>query len=259
MNSVLVRHIVDLGFHPLRASLIHAFVGGSALHGVKLEGKDDLDIYGVFIEEPRYILGLDRFEHFVTSTSSEAERNTADDIDVSCYSLRKLATLALKGNPTILQFFFTPAGAGDIAWSRVIASKELFLSKQCSHSIKGFADAQLHRMAGERGTGKHGQRDELVVKFGYDTKSAMHSLRVLLEGIDLLRKGWIEFPRPKEQCDWLLSVRRGEWSMDRVLLESKRLFTQIKEAEASSKLPDEPDRAAVDKFLAEMYLESWGR
>jgi hypothetical protein len=38
--------ILALGFPLDRADIIHAFVGGSALHGVKLSGTDDTDVYG---------------------------------------------------------------------------------------------------------------------------------------------------------------------------------------------------------------------
>lgn len=259
MNLELVDKIVEMGFPLDRSKLIHAFVGGSTLHGVKLEGKDDLDLYGIFIEHPASILGLGRFEHFVTSTAAQAERNTTSDVDVTCYSLRKWAALALKGNPTVLQFLFTPALEGDAFWSAVLGMRTSFLARTHGHQYMGYADAQLRRMAGERGTGKHGQRDELVIKFGYDTKSAMHTLRILLEGIELMRTGWISLPRPKEEKERLLCVRRGEWSMDRVLSESKLLFVEIKRAIEESKLPEEVDRPAIDKFLAETYLESWGR
>ena len=47
--------------------------------------------------------------------------------------------------------------------------------------------------------------------------------------------------------------------MDRVLVESKRWFVEMKDAMAQSKLPEEVQRKAVDKFLAEQYLQSWGR
>jgi len=72
-----------------RAEIIHTFVGGSALHGVKLQGTDDTDIYGVYIEKPWLALGFDGMEHFVASTSPPTRRNVAGDVDVMCYSLRK--------------------------------------------------------------------------------------------------------------------------------------------------------------------------
>ena len=83
-------------------SLIHLFVGGSELHGAKVKDTDDLDIYGVYLEPPELVLGLDKQDFYVRSTAGNERRNTADDIDVCLYSLRKWAGLAAKGNPTAL-------------------------------------------------------------------------------------------------------------------------------------------------------------
>src|SRR5271157_432337 len=146
MNEELANKIYQHGFPRDRAKLIHAFVGGSALHGVKVEGTDDTDIYGIFVEIPEYLLGLDRNEHFVTSTSPDSERNTPSDVDITCYSLRKWAGLAAKGNPTVIQFLFTPAGISDVEWIAILANRDLFLAKSHKHQYAGYADAQLRRM-----------------------------------------------------------------------------------------------------------------
>jgi hypothetical protein len=42
----LFEHVRDSGF-PFPGHLVHLFVGGSELHGAKVHGTDDLDIYGV--------------------------------------------------------------------------------------------------------------------------------------------------------------------------------------------------------------------
>src|SRR4051812_28407567 len=89
---------------PDNFQIIHLFEGGSKQHGARIEGKNDLDIYGVFIEPRVKELGLDPFEHFVTSTSDNQQRNSADDVDVTLYSLRRWAQLATKGNPTAINF-----------------------------------------------------------------------------------------------------------------------------------------------------------
>jgi hypothetical protein len=50
----LMQHVRDSGFaFPDR--LIHLFVGGSELHGAKVHGTDDLDIYGIYIEPPELV------------------------------------------------------------------------------------------------------------------------------------------------------------------------------------------------------------
>ena len=120
MNAELVKMIYDMGFPADRATMIHAFVGGSALHGVKLEGRDDMDLYGIFIEHPAYVLGLDRFEHFVTSTAAQSERYFRRRRR-GLLQPRKWATLAPRETLPVLQFLFTPALQGDIFWSSVLA------------------------------------------------------------------------------------------------------------------------------------------
>ena len=39
----LLKHVADSGF-PFPERLVHLFVGGSELHGAKVQGTDDLDI-----------------------------------------------------------------------------------------------------------------------------------------------------------------------------------------------------------------------
>ena len=250
--------ILAHGFPPERGRLIHALVGGSQLHGVKLEGTDDHDIYGVYIETPESCLWSD-FPHFVTSTAPQYERNKAGDVDVTCYSLRRFARLAATGNPTILHMLFTPADSDETFWGAVIASRSSFLAKAHAQKYKGYAEAQLRRMTGERGRGKHGQRPELERQFGYDVKAAMHVLRLLHEGIEFVSRGWVTLPRPESERGKLLAVRRGEWSEDRVITEANRLFAELDAAVQRSPLPEHVDVDAVGRLVIEIYLNAWAQ
>jgi hypothetical protein len=60
-------------------NLIHLFVGGSELHGAKVKDTDDLDIYGVYLEPPELVLGLDKQDFYVwrlaRSSQNRAERS----------------------------------------------------------------------------------------------------------------------------------------------------------------------------------------
>jgi len=132
----VMNEITAHGFPQERGRLIHALVGGSQLHGVKLEGKDDHDIYGIYIETPECCF-WEGFPHFVTSTAPQSERNKAGDVDVICYSLPRFARLAAAGNPTILHMLFTPADRNEVFWSAVIASRNLFLAKSPRPQIQG--------------------------------------------------------------------------------------------------------------------------
>ncbi len=248
--------IIAHGFPRERGRLIHALVGGSQLHGVKLEGKDDHDIYGIYIETPESCF-WEGFPHFVTSTAPDNVRNKAGDVDVICYSLRRFARLAAAGNPTILHMLFTPADSQEDFWRAVIASRDLFLAKAHAHKYKGYADAQLRRMMGDRGRGKHGQRPELEQQYGFDVKAAMHVLRLLHEGIEFVSSGWVTLPRPEPERSKLVAVRRGEWSQGRVVAEANRLFADLDAAAENSPLPECVDLDAVGRLVTQICLDAW--
>lgn len=257
-STQVMDEIVSHGFPSQRGRLIHALVGGSQLHGVKLVGTDDRDLYGIYIETPESCL-WQAVEHFVASTAPQAERNKAGDVDVICYSLRKFARLAAAGNPTILHMLFTPADSHEVEWSAVIGSRNLFLARAHAHKYQGYAESQLRRMMGDCGRGKHGQRPELEEEFGYDVKAAMHMLRLLHEGIEFVSRGWVTLPRPEPERSKLLSVRRGEWPRDRVISEAERLFAELDTAVNHSTLPEHADLGAIGKLVAEISLDAWRR
>ncbi len=250
----LLQHVRDSGF-PFPDRLIHLFVGGSELHGAKVHGTDDLDIYGVYVEPPEMILGLESLPHFVWSTAGNERRNGPNDVDITLYSLKKWAGLACKGNPTALHFLFAGSVARNAIWEEIVASKHAFLARGCVKQFLGFADDQLKRMTGKKGRGKKGQRPEIERKYGYDVKAAMHTLRLLYECHELVSRGTITLPRPER--DLLIRVRTGKYSMDKVLVMAQKLFAECEEAAKSSSLPEKVDRTAVSNLLATSYRKAW--
>jgi predicted nucleotidyltransferase len=237
-------------------NLIHLFIGGSELHGAKVGKTDDTDLYGVYIEDPEQALGLDPREHFVWSTAGDERRNGPDDVDVTLYSLRKWAGMAAKGNATALHFLFAePQEVDPQAWKMVQAEREVFLSRSSAKQFLGFADDQFKRLTGEKGSGKKGQRPEYIGKFGYDTKAAMHGLRLLYECLELMAHRRITLPRPEK--DLLIEIRSGEWPLERVLSHVRKLAKEVEEAVASSSLPEKVDRYAISRLVAKAHLDFW--
>ena len=151
----LFEHVRDSGF-PFPGHLVHLFVGGSELHGAKVHGTDDLDIYGVYIEPPEMVLGLESLAHFVWSTAGNGRRNGPNDVDVTLYSLKKWAGLASKGNPTALHFLFAEGVAQNPIWAEIVKNKRVFLSRACAKQFLGVCrrPAQAHER--EEGTRKKG-------------------------------------------------------------------------------------------------------
>lgn len=242
------------------SSVIHLFSGGSALHGARVEGKSDLDAYGIFIEPIDRVVGLNKFEHFVSGSSDQNRLNTAEDIDITMYSLRRWASLATKGNPTALNFLFATnvlnrTGRTE-TWNFNLARLEkAIVHKRAVQQFRGFVDSQMGRLLGTKGAGKHGQRPELIANFGYDTKAGMHAVRLMLEAGELMRYGKITFPNPAKEA--LLNIRNGGWSLDRLSSFVSNLHLELDELVKESKLPELPDRVEVDRILVDMYTEQW--
>ena len=250
----LLQHVRESGF-PYSDRLIHLFVGGSELHGAKVKDTDDLDIYGVYIEPPDLALGLDSLPHYVWSTAGNDRRNGPHDVDLTLYSLHKWAALACKGNPTALHFLFSRGTLKSPLWSEVVKDKDVFLSRLCVKHFLGFADDQLKRMTGKKGRGKKGQRPELEVKFGYDVKAAMHTIRLLYECKEIVSTGKITLPRPER--DLLIRVRTGKYSMEKVISMAQKLFAECEAESEHSVLPATINRQVVSKLLADCYRRGW--
>jgi len=251
-------------------SLIHVFVAGSAMHGATGNKPADLDIAGVYIQPKELVLGISQKRETEDGKSKwfdpdvqiwkpqgHNEKTQAGEADLNLYSLRKWAGMAATGNTTALEFLFVPSlAATPHIWDwHIKPNAEHFLCKRAGFHFIAFAEAMKLRLAGGH-TGKHGQRPELEAEFGYDVKGAMHMLRVLGEGIELMQTAKITLPRP--DVDYLKDVRNGKFAWheidDMAHLEFDRLEEEIKK----SSLPDELDRAKISKIITKAQLDFWG-
>ncbi|MDQ5820383.1 MAG: nucleotidyltransferase domain-containing protein [Actinomycetota bacterium] len=242
-----------------RELIIRALVG-STIHGLEVPGTDDRDEMGVCIEPPDYVAGLKRFETYVFRTKPEGIRSEAGDLDFVVHSLRKFARLALKGNPTVLLLLFVKpeqlilrTELGD----ELQALAPAFVSRQAGKAFLGYLTAQKERLLGARGQLRV-KRPELVDEHGYDTKYAMHMLRLGLQGKELLETARISLPMREPDRRRVFAVRRGEVPFNDVLKEIAELERDLNDLLETSFLPPDPDRATVDEFLVSAHLRHWG-
>jgi len=235
-------------------NLIMAYIGGSQAHGAKLGATDDTDWYGLYIPPPNKVLGLEREEHFVFTTGGKLGGNGPSDVDVCLYTLIKWAGLAAKGNPSALHFLFAPLEFKTDTWQRVAARPELFLAKSHVKPFLGFADDQMKRLLGEKGQ-KNIHRAELEKIHGYDTKYAMHVIRLYGEAKELMEYGRITLPRPNR--DELIEIRKGRYSLAEIQELGRELESEALAAQASSPLPDKVDRDAISSLITDVQLQLW--
>jgi len=245
----------------------------STVHGLHHGGQDDRDEMAVFIEPPEYLIGLRlarkqgvrnpyRFEHWVERTQPEGARSGPGDLDLVAYSLRKYVRLALKGHPTVLLLLFVPDELTLVETElgqRLRQLRPAIVSKRAGRGYLGYLRGQKERLLGARGQ-KRVNRPELVEAHGFDTKYAMHALRLGYQGLELLQTGRVTLPMPMPvpERSRVMSVRRGERSFDEVLAEIDDVERQLAAALERTTLADSPNDDAVNAFLVDAYRQGWG-
>jgi hypothetical protein len=100
------------------------------------------------------------------------------------------------------------------------------------------------------------KRKELVRKVGYDAKNAAHLIRLLRMGIEFLVEGDLHVERA--DAEQLLSIKRGEWTIERVRDEAERLFKLAEEAYVRSSLPPKPDTQKAEKLCMDIVARYHG-
>jgi hypothetical protein len=93
---------------------------------------------------------------------------------------------------------------------------------------------------------KVGNREELLTKYGWDTKFGGHLIRLMLEGIELLKTGNLVFPL--KEAEMLKDIRAGKWEMVKVLDYSYELEKEVESLTESSKLPSKPNIKEIEEF-----------
>ncbi|WP_255431417.1 MULTISPECIES: nucleotidyltransferase domain-containing protein [unclassified Amycolatopsis] len=105
--------------------------------------------------------------------------------------------------------------------------------------------------------GKPG-RPELIEKYGFDTKFAMHMVRLGVQGVELLETGRITLPVPEPWLSWLRELRQGKKTREEALEAAESLERRLDElVRVASPLPAEPDTGWVDDWLVRTYLRAW--
>jgi hypothetical protein len=231
---------------------------------------------GLCLEPPQFVTGLARvpngtgglgpsvpFGQYERHTAWDrpggvANRSGAGDLDVIIYSARKWARLALAGNPTVLLVLFVPDNEvvfRNEAGAELLGNARRFVSRLAAVRFLGYLQAQKAAMTGQAGA--HTNRPELVALHGYDTKYAMHALRLGLQGIEFLTTGRITLPVLEPHRAYLRSIRQGDVPLAEVLGAISSAETQLTCLRDTPAVPDQPDRGWVDDWLHRTYLSFW--
>jgi hypothetical protein len=214
-----------------------------------VQGIDDKDLLSIIIPPIEYYYGINDWQH------AEAIN---PPWDVVLYSLRKFANLLIKQNPNAIAMLWLEKE--DYLYltetsQLLIDERELFSSRQCYTHFVGYAKGQLNRMTHVTHRGYLGaKRKQLVEKYGYDCKNAQHLVRLLRMGKEFLHTGKLNVRRTWDR-DLLISIKRGEWPLERVYKYTAELFTEVEDAVKTSPLPPRLDLKKINNLLVELTYD----
>jgi predicted nucleotidyltransferase len=206
---------------------IYSCVVGSRAYGLAVAGSDT-DRRGVYLAPSHLFWSLDKPPTHVDGP----------DEDLFSWELERFCQLALQANPTVLECLWSPLHSTPSDVGRELLSvRGSFVSARVAQSYGGYAQDQFNRLEAARRTS-----DQI------NWKQAMHMLRLLMAGAHVLGTGQILVDM-SEHRERLLAIKRGEWTWDEVRTLAAQLETELGRAAATTSLPAEPDRAAINHFL----------
>lgn len=135
-----------------------------------------------------------------------------------------------------------------------IANEKLGFIKVGKNSIKiGDLNFQKHLMlrkvdgAIKERLSKATNRKNLLIKYGYDTKFAANLIRLLVEGIELLETGGLEFPMKERKL--ISDIKTGKHKITEVLKMAEEYEDQVDSLVKETRLPTYPSENLINTFV----------
>ena len=94
---------------------------------------------------------------------------------------------------------------------------------------------------------RNAARAELESRHGYDTKHAMHLVRLMRMGLEIVQTGELRVRRP--DAEELNAIRDGALTYDELMETATVLQAKMEDAAGSSGLPADVDYARVDRLM----------
>lgn len=170
----------------------------------------------------------------------------------------------------------TTAELKEANWIGLIQSKISDMPVECHQTLKdltGASDEFIDIMMREKAyinasndwhayqdwqKRRNQSRKELEKQFGFDVKHAMHLVRLLRMGMEILEQGKVIVRRPDKEE--LIAIRNGAWSYEQIVEYAELCEKKLNILYETSTLPKKPNAVFVDKLCVEIiedYLKAY--
>ena len=236
-------------------NLVYLVISGSRMYGTY--NKDsDYDYRGIFVPDSDYVVGMHKCDQVIFE--KHHPNFSGKVLDYTIYSLPKFFKLAIDNNPNIVELLFAPEesikGRSEIS-SIIINNRDLFISQKSYYTFTGYAYSQKHKIINKGKDNVSGKRKFLYDKYGWDTKSGSHLIRVLIQIKQLLIMGKIMFPL--EESPLLLDIRDGKYTQKEVLEMSDTMLSDVDKYFDKTILPYSADIKSLNELQQEILFDYW--
>lgn len=245
----------------LSDNMLYANIHGSEMYGCATDTSDK-DIYGICIPPVRYL-----FPHtegwingFGSPPTFENWQKHAIEFgnkkyDFQVFNVTRFLWLAMDGNPNVLECLFAPQDCvlhQVQAFQPILDHKCELLTQKTIPRFRGYAISQLHKMKSKEPVGK---RVERVEKYGFDTKFASHTLRLLYFAEQILKDRYLDVRRDREL---IKSIKRGDWTLEQVEELAQNKMIELDKLVMETTLPEKPDTELFRTLLLNLIESHYG-
>jgi len=248
--NVLIKPVIER-LKPY-GELCYLSYAGSRTYGTHTP-VSDVDIQGFFIPNLEYLIGLKQVEQ--VELNFKNVRGVL--IEGTIFSIPKIFKLLSECNPNVLEMLWIRESdmiyKNNVA-EKVLANKDLFISKKVKHTFGGYAHAQLQRMKRVNiNANLNPLRRQRREEFGYDTKNALHLIRILTMGYEILVEKTLNVWR--EDREYLKAILAGEYNFEYIQQLADKKFDLLEEAYIKSDLPEKVDYSKIEDLLKTIIIQ----
>ena len=182
------------------------------------------------------------------------------DYDMNIYNVTKFFRLVADGNPNMVDSLFTEPNHKSFMTDLgklVYDNRNVFLSKHVTTKAMGFAMGEWARLKKNGKSSRSANRPELVSKYGFDTKAAYHTYRLLIQAEEYMDTGTIHVYDEK-RAKIMVGIRTGEWSLEHTNDTMVKMFSRVEDKLKVSTLPDNANENMVADLLYSVLEEFYG-
>lgn len=218
------------------------------------------------------------------------DNSEGKEYDFSFHSIIKFMYLLQNSNPNILESIFVSQDCilhNTEIGQRFIDNRHKFLSRKCYASFRGYAYRNMSRYVNVQipktveeakavlpqditfdkvldlddvpdifhKMKEESNRNKYFFDYGYDVKGAYHVVRLLLQCEQILKDNDL---RLRENSELLKSIRRGEWSKEKLTKFADEKLIALEKLFQETKIIKEPDSVFCKNLLVTALEHHYG-